>query len=96
MPNRPPVPTSCGALHPNGSRCTLIANHAGAHAVSLMWDDLGDVATAETVRLPPITESLGPRRRPPAPLVRELRERTELLRALVDELAAYDDSDGQE
>lgn len=55
--------------------------------------DVGD-AGAPTQKLPPVRESLGPRRRPPVPIVQELRERTELLAALVEELAAYDE-DGQ-
>lgn len=54
--------------------------------------DPGDDHTP-TQRLPPITDTIGPRRRPPAPVVQELSERVELLRALVQELADYDGAD---
>jgi hypothetical protein len=47
-----------------------------------------------TAKLPPITDSVGPRRRPPAG-VRELRG-AELLRALADELDSDDDVNGDD
>lgn len=43
---------------------------------------------APTAKLPPITDTV--RRRPPPPVVQELSERVELLRALVQELAEFD------
>lgn len=40
-----------------------------------------------TTRLPPIRETVGVRRRPPVPVVRDLNDRAELLRAMATELA---------
>jgi hypothetical protein len=48
---------------------------------------------APTQKFPPISETV--LRRPPPPTVRELTG-AELLRALADELAAYDDEDGDQ
>lgn len=50
-------------------------------------------ALDETLRLPPITDTV--RRRPPVPAVRDLAG-AELLRALADAIDADDDLDGEE
>lgn len=42
---------------------------------------------APTTRLPPITDTVGLRRRPPPPTVRALNDRAELIRAMSEELA---------
>jgi hypothetical protein len=66
-------------------------------ALYALRQDAGDVdehpATAQTMRLPPIGDTV--RRRPPVPGVRELKG-AELLRALADELDADDDVDGDD
>lgn len=73
-----------------GIVCEQPAGHDGYHSCLVVWSpQLED--HAPTLRIPPVRESIGPRRRPPAPMVAELSERVDLLRALVDELAGYDD-----
>jgi hypothetical protein len=73
----------------------LFLSHGQVAELLTALDALADVgdAGAPTQKLPPVRESLGPRRRPPVPIVQELRERTELLAALVEELAAYDEDE---
>lgn len=46
------------------------------------WED----AEADTVQLPPIRDTVGIRRQPPPPVVRELTNRAELLEAMAVEL----------
>lgn len=75
----------CDEIGPAGARCWLEPGHRGDHTGEVQWT----VDEAPTEKLPPLRETV--RRRPPAPVVRELSERVELLRALVDELAAYDE-----
>lgn len=50
---------------------------------------------AETLRLPPITDTVGVRRRPPVPELRELKG-TELLRALADAIDADPETAGDD
>ena len=88
MPDhRPPLCAAPGLPPFRDLRCMLDAGHGGPHEATATWAG-PSIPTDEfpTISLPPIRESLGPRRRPPAPVVAELSERLELLRALVDEL----------
>lgn len=63
-------------------RCPLDLGHypGTLHAVTLTWRD----DDADTMKLPPVRESIGPRRRPPA--FEALTERAELLEAMGREL----------
>lgn len=85
----------CLAPHPlvPAITCGLTVRHDGDHAGAAYWTQAGDADEAPTMRLPPVRDRVGILRRPPAPVVQELRERTELLAALVEELAAYDDEE---
>jgi hypothetical protein len=89
-------PEVCGVAGPSGATCERPPAHQGAHG-GMAWVRWAETYSddAPTLKLPPVRESVGPRRRPPEPIVRELRERTEFLAALVEELAAYDE-DGEQ
>lgn len=68
---------------PAGPRCELPAGHHGPHAAHVLWGaHLAE--DAPTAKLPPIRDTV--RRRPPAPEVRELVDRAELLEAMGREL----------
>lgn len=76
---------SCDAPCPfdPGHRCPLPQGHNGLHAVTLTW---GVDDNADTIQMPPITDSIGNRRRPPAPTVRELTDRAEIAEELLREI----------
>lgn len=58
-------------------------------------EDDRDEDNAPTLRIPPVRDSIGARRRPPAPVVAELLEHAELTRALLEELSRYDEDDAR-
>lgn len=67
---------------PTGPRCELQVLHTGPHNAAVIWGE--DFAEADTMKLPPIRDSIGHRRRPPA--LAELSDRAELLEAMSREL----------
>lgn len=66
----------------SGPRCELAGGHLGPHNARVIWGDA--FADADTIQMPPIRETF--RRRPPAPSIRELSDRAELLEELGREL----------
>jgi hypothetical protein len=77
---------ACDAHGIGGARCHLMLGHPGLHAAELRWGPAADDDDAPTVTLPPIRDTVGVRRRPPVPEVRDLADRAELLEAMGREL----------
>jgi hypothetical protein len=89
----PFAPGVCGAALPGTpARCERPPRHDGLHSGTLRWSDPDE---APTERLPPIRESIGPRRRPPELVARDLTaaDRAELLRLMAAELEKDDQAD---